>query len=469
MQRWIPILFLAAAGSLAAQGTDTLGADFKLEGKAYGDDCAFAIKNPKANPDGSPGGTVQSCAQELFTGNPLHLTAGSLAPQNGVGFGPAFAFDPDLTNWRLNINSDAVVSTNGSWRAGLYIKAAKTPTKPSTVVVLTQRPTHPLKPTPPAPAPELNFYAQGISLHQLGYYGIGNATSRSAEALYQMREVVIGANGLLPFGNSGFGLFAEANGRSVDIRPDTGNAIPAIGQFYTNLSAPGLAYQPVFAQLGQGARFDRTFANRLTLDYSATIQEFVAGSSSFNRLTLDFAHTIILDRTETHAASPTPPHASGPDGGADVSKPNYHTKDHEGSVNFGVTVVQSFVPTGNAVPFYLQPTLGGTDINGNSSLPSYPDYRFRAPNLLLFHASIEHSIWGPFGAEFLSQAGMVAQNRGDLAVAHLHHSFAAGLTIHAGGFPEVAILFAWGGHEGTHTTAYISPGLLGGSGRPSLF
>jgi hypothetical protein len=31
------------------------------------------------------------------------------------------------------------------------------------------------------------------------------------------------------------------------------------------------------------------------------------------------------------------------------------------------------------------------------------------------------------------------------------------------------LLFAWGGHEGTHTVANISTSLLGGTSRPSLF
>jgi hypothetical protein len=44
-----------------------------------------------------------------------------------------------------------------------------------------------------------------------------------------------------------------------------------------------------------------------------------------------------------------------------------------------------------------------------------------------------------------------------------------GLTVHAGGLPVVDLLFAWGGHEGTHTIASVSTSLLGGTARPSLF
>jgi hypothetical protein len=102
-------------------------------------------------------------------------------------------------------------------------------------------------------------------------------------------------------------------------------------------------------------------------------------------------------------------------------------------------------------------------------LPSYADYRFRAPNLMLFSATAEHSIWGPIGGIFRADTGRVAITRGDLGFEHLRHSFATGLTIRAGGLPQVMFLFAWGGGEGTHNIFYISPSLLGSGGRPSLY
>jgi hypothetical protein len=65
--------------------------------------------------------------------------------------------------------------------------------------------------------------------------------------------------------------------------------------------------------------------------------------------------------------------------------------------------------------------------------------------------------------------GKVALTRGDLDFTHLRHSYSVGLTVRAGGFPMVWLLFAWGGHEGTHSTAAINTSLLGASARPSLY
>lgn len=89
------------------------------------------------------------------------------------------------------------------------------------------------------------------------------------------------------------------------------------------------------------------------------------------------------------------------------------TTDRDGSINLRFLLTESFTSSGHVVPFYFQPTLGGSDINGKSSLASFQDYRFRAPNLLLFQVNIEHSIYGPVGATFMAETGRVALTRGD--------------------------------------------------------
>jgi len=88
---------------------------------------------------------------------------------------------------------------------------------------------------------------------------------------------------------------------------------------------------------------------------------------------------------------------------------------------------------------------------------------------LLLRENFEHSIWGPLGFSFMADQGKVALTRGDVDFQNLKHSFAAGLTLRAGGFPQVFFLFAWGGNEGTHTIGTVNTSLLGGSARPSLF
>jgi len=150
--------------------------------------------------------------------------------------------------------------------------------------------------------------------------------------------------------------------------------------------------------------------------------------------------------------------------------PNPFVRNKEGSIGVRFMTILSFTPGGGVVPFYFQPTLGGGDINGNASLSSYQDYRFRAPNVMLFRESFEHSIWSlPIGFTLMADQGKVALTRGDLGPSPWYHSFSTGLTLRAGGFPQFYLLFSWGGSEGTHTIAQMNTSLLGGSARPSLY
>ena len=67
---------------------------------------------------------VLGCAEVLFTGQPLHIALGSLAPQNGFAYGLAYVGrkDTESGDWRISWNADSVVAGNRSWRGGLFVK-----------------------------------------------------------------------------------------------------------------------------------------------------------------------------------------------------------------------------------------------------------------------------------------------------------------------------------------------------------
>src|SRR5271169_3158521 len=65
---------------------------------------------------------IPGCAEELFTGQPIHIAVGSIAPQNGFGAGIAYVGHKTTLTWRNSWDADAVGSVNGSWRAGVYFK-----------------------------------------------------------------------------------------------------------------------------------------------------------------------------------------------------------------------------------------------------------------------------------------------------------------------------------------------------------
>jgi hypothetical protein len=312
-----------------------------------------------------------------------------------------------------------------------------------------------------------------------------------------MTETIVGASAIKPFyARLNAAVLAEVNGRFVSIRSSTGQPSPSIGVLYTEATAPGLTHQPGTIQFGEGVRMRPVLLDSyLHLDYNLTYQQYIAPGSafSFQRLTADLSHQFAIYRKTTRIVVPRDTNgpdecsvdrdsenpectvdkfAFNPECIGNSSKPECKaiTRDLQGTIGLRFFLAASMTPGGNVVPFYFQPTLGGSDINGNPSLASYQDYRFRAPNVMLIRQSFEHSLWNlPLGFTFIADEGKVALTRGDLGSSPWVHSFSTGLTLRAGGFPQIFLLFSWGGQEGTHTIANVNTSLLGGSTRPSLF
>jgi hypothetical protein len=475
--RWrlVIVLLLARGFSFAQENAPAapresqLQSDFRRESEHIKESCGtFSFK------------TFFDCAEELATDHPIHLALGSIAPQNGFGFGMAFVthYTPN-ESWRISWDFDGVGATSASWRAGGYMKIIHTPVQH---IIVVANPTG--KPTKSDlavhPYTVFNVYAQAIALNKLFFFGLGPTTLESGKSVFGMQQTIAGANVIKPvtewpaIRSLNLSLLGEVNGRFVNIRGNPGGSTPSIEQLYINASAPGLATQPGFVQLGEGFRVKPTlFNDHLQFNYLVNFQQFFAPSDStysFRRWTVDLDHEIPL---YGHSQSAAPKDTNGPDQCAQTlggpCPPISYSRNRNGTIGLRLLISESIADAGSVVPFYFQPTLGGSDINGNPALSSYQDYRFRAPNLLLLRESFEHSIWGPLGFTFMADQGKVSLTRGDVNFQNLKHSFATGLTLRAGGFPQVFFLFAWGGNEGDHTIGTVNTSLLGGSTRPSLF
>jgi len=418
---------------------------------------------------------VVGCAEVLFTGQPLHIAVGSIAPQNGFGAGLAYVGHKDSDTWSNSWSADAVGSNNGSWRAGVYLKFVPTKIEKSDSTMGVPKDVGEVEAYHEYPV--YNLYAQSISLNKLTFFGEGPATTTAGRSFFGMTEHIFGGDMIRPiYQKLNLVFLAELNGRLPDIRPSTGEPSPTIGALYTPLTAPGLAHQPFFLQPGVGLRVRPSAANNLLhFDYSTMYQPFIdtdGSGFSFQRLTFDLYQEISIHHTNMYIKRPTnDPNDCREDPSDDQSIcPHATTTSVQGTLGLRVFTSLSMVPGTNVVPFYFQPTLGGADLNGNASLSSYQDYRFRAPNVLLLQESFDHSIgnW-PLGITLRADQGKVALLRGDLGSNPWRHSYAAGINLRAGGFPMVYLLFAFGGHEGTHTIVNVNTSLLGSSARPSLF
>lgn len=438
---------------------------------------------------------ISGCAETLFTGTPFHIAVSSLAPQNGVGFGlgAAEVYHPtycapwiDFTkspaagtrnacHWSLNFNAQGLATTNQSWRAGFYMSAVHLSTRrPQVHHPGEPRPKHPVQ-NFTGPSATVNLYSETNSLNRIYYYGLGPSTTPAGRADFGLTENVTGVSLILPVHSwwidaAGISLLGELNGRFPTQRGSYGDTSPSIERTYNEATAPGLTAKSSYFQAGEGVRLNPALPlKRLRLDYLGQFQQFVAGGNSyesFRRLNADLNHTLVLytrDVGKPEASRPPIP-------GAPNVPPISPTRDVTGSLTARLFIQESVADSGHIVPFFFQPTIGGSDLNGRAVLSSYPDYRFRGPDLLWIHGAYEQSLGKfPVGLFLGVDEAKVGLRRDDISFDHLRHSYSAGFTLHAGGLPAVYVLFCWGGDEGHHIIANINTSLLGSSVRPSLF
>jgi hypothetical protein len=331
----------------------------------------------------------------------------------------------------------------------------------------------------PRALPVIDVFVQTVSLTTLNYFGSGQDTLESGHTVYGEKQTLTGASVTYPLGTRALrplqaALLAGATGRFIDIRPGSSQAVPSIEQVYDESTAPGLHQQPTFIEFREGLRLTPSVAGgRLYLNYLFSAQQFTTTrdtQSAFRRWGVDLQHEIPLYRA---ARSSGPREFNGPNEcaqavGSSGCPPVQWSRNREGSIGLRLLLNASTTTGANQVPFYLQPTLGGSDINNESLLSSYRDYRFRAPNLLALQEHVEHVLWGPIGAFFLAEQGKVTSTPGELDFSHLATSMRVGVTLRAGGFPMVNLSFSWGS-EGHHVIGSMNSTLLGGSPRPSLW
>src|SRR5207245_9343276 len=113
--RWNFLIVLLIAGAPALAQTvpqeSMLHQDFRHEADHIKEACGtFGFKK------------VGGCAAELVTDHPVHIALGSMAPQNGFGFGLAFV-DHKTPNesWRLSWEIDSHVDHSTDRRVGGFM------------------------------------------------------------------------------------------------------------------------------------------------------------------------------------------------------------------------------------------------------------------------------------------------------------------------------------------------------------
>ena len=469
---WLGFVFAAPA---TAQETRRDESQFRSDLRREGEHIAASCNSvsPKA---------LGGCAYTLITSYPFHVALGNLAPGNGFGYGAALSerYTPN-ESWRLTFSGDVVGSLSGAHRIGGYTKFIHTPG----LGVVVRRPGDP--PVKPRRLKldtwVIDVFAQRTSLETIDYYGLGADSLESGRSVFGEGQTIVGGTGLWPLsGKSWIGALHPApylgvSTRVIDIRSGASDDVESIDTKYTDLTAPGLSRQDPFVEFAEGVRLRPSAAKgRLNFNYLLSAQQFVTSResrSSFTRWTLDLQHEIPIYRGAS--SSGPPPDFNGPNECSattdSLACPTLQqSRNRTGSIGLRLLTSTSGTSPGNEVPFYLQQTLGGSDLNGGRLLASFADYRFRGPNMIALQESFEHSLTDrfPIGVFAMAEQGKVTLRRGDLNFSGLERSYSVGLTLRAGGFPMLSLTYARG-PEGNHVIATMNASLLGGSSRPSLY
>jgi hypothetical protein len=350
----------------------------------------------------------------FFTGEGLHPALGSIVPGSGFAGGLGLTLDRALQSkpLRFAANIEARGTASGFWEAGgkLHIVGSSATDDNRHI--------------------NATLFAQHRSLPELTYFGLGDSSSVVNQSVYGLEDTSGGGTISVPL-PIGFTISGSVGGLHTDPEDFHGSPIPSIEQIFNPSNTPALSTSTTYIVSGAGIEWIHPVDECLHCWYRTDVatdfevfHETGGAPYSFRRLHVNWTQTWHPFPDATHDL---------------------------GTISIVSRLVESFAPAGNSVPFYLQPTIGGTDIDNYDAIRSYRDYRFRAPNALTFQGEYTRPIYDPLGFLFFYDVGKVALTRSDLDISHMRHSFGVGLTLKIGGATLFKFYYAWAGREGTHT------------------
>jgi len=356
--------------------------------------------------------TFVACATSTFRSRPFHFVAQSVVPGSGVGGGGYYGRDLNRDKWQNRLEFTGVMTIRQFWFAEGKFTA--------------QRPHFGNYHSDENLA--FQFYARNKQMEDLPFYGLGPDTNVHNAVHFSERDTRAGALLASPLTS-----WLSTAGTLEAIFPTVGNVsstkVTSIGQVYDESTAPGLASQPTFLHLEAFLRPHFALASEhIQVNYRfryGYFRDTDTGHYSFRRFVADFGHAIY------------------PESQNGIRRP-------DSVLNIRVRLAMSDASAANAVPFYLQETIGGSDIDNQATLRSFRDFRFRAPNSFLVQTEYDRRIIGPVGILVFYDAGKVTTARSDLNFSNLHQGFGGGLSFFLAGKVVFRAYVGLGGGEGAH-------------------
>jgi hypothetical protein len=384
---------------------------------------------------------IEDCFIKFLGLDPVHPTFNNIAPGSGPGFGLVAQKLIPADQVQHLFTATGVVSTKGFYFAqGMY-----------TVHFPAIGQWDPLTSTLKDVA-TVSVYARRMDLREQDFYGIGASTALAGLAEYSQRQTSAGLSATYPLTK-----WMVAGGTVQFLQPRIGRpaddaAVP-IDARYTEQTAPGFFHQPNYANyefhLQLRSPEQPPFRQGLTAGY-AWYHDLDSGRYTFRRLSLSAFRSFEFLRS--YSAGPASPKRTFAQNL--LCSPQRATgRCSLGTLTFSGRASFSDHAASAVVPFYLQQTLGGSDINGNDALRGFRDYRFRAPNLLLLQAEARHEIWGPLGVMGFYEAGKVEQFRSAIDFSGLRHDIGLGVYFQVADKVVLRAFIAFGTGEGSRLNA----------------
>lgn len=278
-------------------------------------------------------------------------------------------------------------------------------------------------------------YARAREMSQLNFFGPGTHSEFGRRTNFLLRDPVVGA-----VASVAVTPWMAAGGRIEEIWFDVGRGrsalFPSIEDRFGERDAPSLTQQPRYGRYQVFLEFSSPASVGQDLNQGGAYR---IAYGTFDDQRLDRFTFNRLDIEARQKFSVFGPHRR---------------------LTLRGWIAATDARVGNDVPFYLQPTLGGTgyvrSVNeeligsdgSRGTLRGFDNYRFRDRNLLLLQAEYRVPVWGPVDASVFMDAGKVASRLGDLDLSGLKRNYGFGISMMKGPATVVRTDVGFGGGEG---------------------
>ena len=247
---------------------------------------------------------------------------------------------------------------------------------------------------------DARVWGQKYEFPQEDLFGIGQDSSQDDRTNYLHESTEMGSE--LRWSPKAFLAFT---GGVAYLQPKIGSGtdsrFPSTEQRFDESTLPGLTAQPDFLRTDVGAALelrDNPLHPHAGGRYAVMLSNYDdrnLGAYTFRSVTVDAQHYVPL--------------------------PNKYRV-----IALHAAVVMTDADAGQQVPFYYQPTLGGSQ-----QLRGFREFRFRDQNSLVMSAEYRWEASWMLDAAVFVDAGKVAARRGDLNLRDLDASYGVGLRVHS--------------------------------------